>query len=147
MPSASSVVRTVKSIFPACRLFREDAAPSSSPPNNNNNNNNNNHPPLQDFTNMVIFCRKSPEPFTFRTPVEADFLDTQSRRHHLFPKHEIASGHFDGRKKGGEHDDDNEVGILKRGQTQVLEKWQKQSAVGHWWLMRTVLPHAVWENW
>ena len=134
MPSASSVIRTVKSVFPTCRLFREDAEPARpySPDTDT---------PTQDFTNMVMFCRKSLEPFTFRTPVEADFLETQSRRYSLLPQHEVESGYFGGRK------DERDVRILKRGQTQVLEKYQKQSAVGHWRLMRTVLPHAVWENW
>jgi hypothetical protein len=37
--------------------------------------------------------------------------------------------------------------IMKRGQEHALAKWQSRSAVGHWAVMRTVMPARVWENW
>jgi endonuclease I len=37
--------------------------------------------------------------------------------------------------------------VLRKGQTQALEQWQRKSAVGHWEVMRTVLPDGVWVNW
>ena len=134
MPSASLVVRTVKSVFPSCRLFREDAPPDgfSSPDSET---------PTEDFTNMVMFCRKSKRPFTFRTPVEADYLGSQARQLFLLPTHEIDPSYFE-RRKG-----DEEASILKKGHTGVLETYQQRSAVGHWRIMRTVLPDVVWESW
>ena len=134
MPSASLVVRTVKSVFPKCRLFREDALPNGfSAPDIET--------PTEDFTNMVMFCRKSKGAFTFRTPIEADYLGSQARQQFLLPLHEIDNSYFEGRKG------DKEVGILRKGHTKVLGNYQQSSAVGHWRIMRTVLPDVVWENW
>lgn len=95
----------------------------------------------RDFTNMVIFCRKSNEDFTFRNPIEADYLKSGARRHHLFPRHEIDAALFE---KGGEPGD---LEILKRGRTEKIQAFNKDSAVGHWRIMRTVLPDSLWENW
>ncbi len=90
---------------------------------------------------MVMFCRKNKGPFTFRNPAEADCLGSQARRYHLLPQHEISPSYFDNRVG------DEQLGILKRGQTQKLEALQRESAVGHWRIMRTVLPDTIWENW
>ena len=90
---------------------------------------------------MVMFCRKSNETFGFRDPVEADCLGSQARRYHLLPKHEIQASYFKGRNGDGE------LQVLKAGQTERLEADQKESAVGHWGIMRTVLPDVIWENW
>jgi hypothetical protein len=38
-------------------------------------------------------------------------------------------------------------GILTIATSEKLEKWQVKSALGHWYIMRTVLPAVVWENW
>ena len=89
---------------------------------------------------MVMFCRKEGL-FTFRSPVEADYLGSQARRYHLLPQYEIEASYFDHRATDGE------FGILKRGQTQKLETLQRESAIGHWKIMRTVLPDVIWENW
>lgn len=90
---------------------------------------------------MVIFCRKSNEEFTFRNPKEADFLKSGARRYHLLPQHEIDAEFFE---KGVEPGD---LKILKRGRTEEIEAFNKDSAVGHWRIMRTVLPDSLWENW
>ena len=90
---------------------------------------------------MVMFCRKMNESFTFRDPVEADCLGSQARRYHLLPQHEVDASYFNGRVSG------EEQGILRRGRTQELEAFQRESAVGHWRIMRTVLPDIVWESW
>lgn len=90
---------------------------------------------------MVIFCRKSSGQFSFRRPEEADFLGTHARKHHLWPQHEIDAGRFESPT------DDKRLKILARGRTKEIEKYQKEGAVDHWRLMRTVLPDAVWENW
>jgi hypothetical protein len=85
---------------------------------------------------MVFFCRKQNIPVTFRDPVPADFLGSGARRAFLLPKHEIMPEEFD-----------REGAVLRHGHTKELEKWQARSAIGHWRVMRTVLPDAVWENW
>ena len=128
------MVDTVKSVFPSCRFFREELPVEQIPGTNGT---------TKDFTNMVMFCHNSEEAFTFRNPVEADYLGSQARRFHLLPKHEIAYSFFAGRTGDG----DGKVKILRKGKTQALEVWQRESAVGHWGIMRTVLPDVIWENW
>ena len=127
LPIAASVVRTVESVFPKCRLYRESAPPTA--------------PEATDYTNMVLFCRQSPEAFTFRDPVEADFLGSPARRLHLKPQHQIPASYFKtGRRQKGE--------VLRRGQISLeMQRSTMASAAGHWYLMRTVLPDIVWEKW
>ncbi|KAL8730579.1 MAG: hypothetical protein Q9181_004618, partial [Wetmoreana brouardii] len=74
LPTASAVVRTVLSVFPFCRLFREDVRPTEET--------------ATDFANMVMFCRKAAGSFVFRQPTKADFLGSQAREYHLLPQHE-----------------------------------------------------------
>lgn len=88
---------------------------------------------------MVIFCKKAETPLTFRRPVEEDLLQSRARQAFLIPRYEIAPEAFVA--KG-----DEQV-ILKDGETAVLRKLQTQSAIGHWKIMRTVIPPKVWENW
>lgn len=122
-PSASLVYRTIASIFGTCRVFREEPAP-----NKENEG---------DFTNMVFFCRKpATQAVKFRKAVNADFLGSGLRKAYMVPKHEIAASEF---KTEGE--------ILTIKNAGLLQKYQVQSAVGHWKVMRTVLPDGVWENW
>ena len=90
---------------------------------------------------MVMFCRKSNETFTFKDPVEADYLGTQARRSHLLPKYEIDAANFE------KHFEQGNLEILKRGHTRKLEAFHKDSAVGHWSMMRDLIPAAIWENW
>ncbi|KAI9869700.1 MAG: hypothetical protein M1830_005204 [Pleopsidium flavum] len=130
LPSARLVIHTIKSIFPTCRIFRESAPLSSSTSDMGH-----------DFTNVVVFCTKTPHPFRFRPPGEADFLGSGARISYLLPQHEI-DGNILKRREGKE-----DLQVLRKGRTQMLNKWQKQSAVGHWGIMRTVLPNLIWENW
>jgi len=37
--------------------------------------------------------------------------------------------------------------VLRRGRTGMLDRQQRESALGHWAIMRRVLPGRVWENW
>jgi hypothetical protein len=138
LPAASHVLRTILAVFPSCRAFREDdpldplipKSPSSSP--------------SPDFTNLVVFCKRLPMPnlnspaITFRKPTEADFLGSGARKAFLVPKHELAltADYFE---LDGE--------VLRIGRTRQLGTWHRQSAIGHWKVMRTVMPSAVWENW
>ena len=126
LPSAGLVVRTIKGVFPSCRIFREDEPKIGEA--------------KTDFTNMVVFCKKTDMPVNFRTPTDADFLGSGARKAFLMPQHEITADHFEkpqGRSRG----------LIHKGETQYLRTWQAQSAVGHWAVMRTVLPDVVWENW
>lgn len=135
MPAASIIYKTITSVFPSCRVFREDEAPSATAALAAAAAEGKDQ--LEDFTNMVFFCKKQAgAPVTFRAPVEADFLGSAARREFLVPKHEIMPEVFD-----------SSVDVLKKGKTKELEKWQAQSAMGHWKVMRTVLPDAIWENW
>lgn len=120
------VVRTVLSVFPTCRLFREEEEAKQG-----------DHSPT-DFTNLVMFCRKTAGSFSFRRPTKQDFLDSQARQHHLFPRHEVNP-----RSLVERHGKD----VITKQNTRVLEKAQLDSALGHWEVMRSVLPDAVWENW
>ncbi|KAL4821187.1 S-adenosyl-L-methionine-dependent methyltransferase [Aspergillus spinulosporus] len=129
--STALSIRTIKSIFPTCRLFREDAAPEIGP----------------DFTNMVIFCTKSrAAPITFRDPVPEDFLGSRFRSRYLVPKHEVDAAQFD---NVGLEDGPQGHGrrILVDKEVGRLHKYQDRSALEHWGIMRTVLPDRVWEEW
>ncbi len=88
---------------------------------------------------MVIFCTKqAAKQLTFRKPVEADYLGSNARKMFLMPEHEIEDVFFE--EQGDES-------VLSRNETGRLTKWQRESAVGHWRVMRTVLPDEVWEKW
>ncbi|KIW96820.1 uncharacterized protein Z519_02211 [Cladophialophora bantiana CBS 173.52] len=123
MPTSSLIYRTIISVFPSCRVFREDEAPAPGVKRD-------------DFTNMVFFCRKRKGAIKFRRPVAADFLGSGARQEFLVPKHEIDQSEFN-----------TEGAVLRSGETKELEKWQAKSALGHWRVMRTVLPDVIWENW
>ena len=127
LPSAASVVHTVMSVFPNCRLFREVPAAAV--------------PGAKDYTNMVMFCKKSHAPLIFRDPVEDDFLGSPARRQYLKPQYETNSSYF---HRGSDRGRDR---ILKRGQEGNLRASQLDSAAGHWYVMRSVLPDLVWNNW
>ncbi|KAL8938639.1 MAG: hypothetical protein Q9216_003787 [Gyalolechia sp. 2 TL-2023] len=122
--SASMVVRTILSVFYSCRLFREEAEPLQDSET--------------DFTNLVLFCRKAGGSFSFRQPTKEDFLGSQARQYHLLPRHEVDQKYFT--KRAGKD-------IITKRSSRELEKAQYRSAVGHWKVMRSVLPDAVWENW
>ncbi|KAL2043795.1 hypothetical protein N7G274_003314 [Stereocaulon virgatum] len=126
LPSALSAITTAMFVFPSCRLFRETPLPI----------------PMgkEDYTNVVIFCRKSPGPFRFREAVESDFLGSPARRQHLVPQHEVDETFYGEISRGKDK-------IIRRGQTSGLEASQMRSAMGHWYVMRNVLPDVIWENW
>jgi len=88
---------------------------------------------------MVIFCTNKATEITFRKPVALDYLGSRARKEFLVPKHEIKSAYFVEREGDG--------GVLYKNDTARLTKWQQTSAVGHWNVMRTVLPDFVWEGW
>ena len=96
----------------------------------------------KDFTNLIMFCRKSKAAFGFRKPVQADFLGSQARKDVLVPEYEIQAGYFE-RTSGP----DLRPAVLRRGDTARLVGLQQRNALNHWHIMRTVIPGVVWENW
>lgn len=86
------------------------------------------HPPPQE--------QQHHNPLTFRDPVEADYLGSSARKSHLLPRHEVFPSEFD-----------LEGDVLSEKNLGVLERTQGSSAVGHWRVMRGVLPKEVWEGW
>lgn len=128
MPSASLVYRTVTNVFPACRVFREDEQVDESDKAVVDD--------AGEFTNMVFICKKDGQAPKFRKAVEADFLGSASRKSYMVPKHEVPAVTF---QQHGE--------LLTRANKKGLEKMQVESAIGHWKLMRKVMPAAIWENW
>jgi hypothetical protein len=125
------VVNTIKSVFPTCRLFREHPRNETDFAQTN-----------RDFTNMVIFCTKQRGNLSFRKPNQRDLLNSPSRQAFLPPQHEVKRSDFakSDESEGGD-------GILRRNATEGLAKWHEMSALGHWTVMRTVLPEVVWEAW
>lgn len=129
LPIAASVVSTILTVFPTCRIYRESApvGPGAA----------------DDFTNMVLFCRKSAnEPLTFRKPTSADFLGTGARKDFLLPHHEIDVSAF-----GIDPKAVNETTRINKKTIPTLARSQEKGRLGHWHVMRGVLPDAVWENW
>jgi len=88
---------------------------------------------------MVIFCTNAVDKVTFRKPTEADFLHSGARKVFLMPEHEVDEAIFIEVESDG--------GVLSRNDTERFKNWQQASALGHWAVMRTVLPDIVWENW
>lgn len=128
LPSPAVVVATVRAVFPSCRIFREHPRDEEALRKTGG-----------DFTNMVIFCTKlSGRPVEFRAAGEGDLLNSPSREQFLVPRHEVLEEDFV--VGAGE-------GVVKRNDTGKLERWHRTSAVGHWGVMRSVLPKEVWENW
>lgn len=128
MPSTSLIYRTITKVFPSCRVFREDEQVDDG-----------NKAVVDEegeFTNMVFICNKDDRPVKFRKAVEADFLGSASRRSYMVPKYEVSASKF------GDHGE-----VLTRANKKMLEKMQVASAIGHWKLLRKVMPAVVWENW
>ena len=121
------VIQTILAVFPSCRIFRESEPPTDEDVLKSG----------QDFTNVVIFCKKSDEPLKFRDPVAGDFLRSRARDLFLVPRHEVSLNDFKA----------EEAGLLMGNGTAGLEAGQGASAIGHWEVMRTVVPAAVWELW
>ncbi|SPO05056.1 related to spermine/spermidine synthase family protein [Cephalotrichum gorgonifer] len=128
LPTPKMVIQTILHVFPSCRIFRESEAPTEEAIREAG----------QDFTNVVIFCKKSEDPLTFRNPVAGDFLQSRARDMFLVPKHETFLSEFRS---------EEDVGLLMNNGTAELEGGQETSAVGHWEVMRTVVPPKVWELW
>nr|POF07056.1 putative polyamine aminopropyl transferase [Quercus suber] len=123
LPLTRHILHTIAVAFDhQCKAFR-DIPPPSTPDAS----------PGFDFLNMVVFCRNSPGPLSFRAPSPRDFLDSKSRKHYLLPRpdHELALPTHDA--------------VLRLGDEHKWAAQQLQSAKRHWHIMRGVLPDRVWE--
>ncbi|EQK98301.1 spermine/spermidine synthase [Ophiocordyceps sinensis CO18] len=127
LPAPGIVFRTIKHVFPTCRVFRE--VPRDEVAFSRGG---------VDFTNMVIFCTKTSAPLTFRMPTRADHFQSAIRQEFMRLQHEIPQAEL---LSAGD------AGILRNNDTSALVAWHDQSALGHWAIMRTVLPAWVWERW
>ncbi|KAG6010927.1 hypothetical protein E4U21_002597 [Claviceps maximensis] len=128
VPAPKIVYRTIKQVFPTCRIFREAPPDLESIKTDKG----------MDFTNMVIFCNKSPsEALRFRRPTAADCLQSSARQEFLLLSHEVDEGDMLG--EGAD--------VMRRNETFKVAKWHDKSALGHWSLMRSTIPAFVWEKW
>ncbi|OAA67347.1 Spermine synthase [Niveomyces insectorum RCEF 264] len=141
-----AVVHTIRTVFPNCRIFREHAREDTKM-----------DAELADFANVVIFCTKSgggtsndgasnnsddnnnnTTHLTFREPNESDFLNSIARRHFMVPKHEVHDTEFSSAEP---------VRPVRNNDTEQLARWHDESALGHWSVMRVVIPAKVWAMW
>lgn len=157
LPLTRLVLRTIHHVFDGqCKIFRDaPVAPRNKNAASKNGNVNANakrngssgdeeaDDQEQDFLNMVVFCRNSAGPISFRQPSEADFLGSLSRQHYMLPKAELEIPF----PQAEVIDGSGEVVILKSGDEASWYDQQLVSAKRHWGIMRTVLPAAVWESW
>ena len=132
-PNTVGVIDTIFDAFQGnCRVFREDEAPMTAK--------------SIDFTNLVTFCTKdssrrskrSHVDWRFREPVEADFLQSLSRRQNIPPRHEVDLPKLRQSHNLDENTEHRDESTWKR---------QRKSAEDHWHIMRQVLPGKVWELW
>lgn len=87
----------------------------------------------------MLFCTKSISEVTFRKPIKADYLGSRMREMTVMPKHEVDFKDIKLQESDG--------GVLFRNGTERFRRWQQTSAMGHWAVMRTVLPKEIWEDW
>jgi spermidine synthase len=131
--STRLVLNTIHTIFPACRLFRDQ--PKSETHKSGDS----------DFINMVVICVKNDhgkgkKAITFRQPEHKDYLGSIARQNFLLPKEELEVKYKYVKPEDGGR-------VMKRKDVGELEKFHREGAVSHWKIMRTVLPAGVWEMW
>ncbi|KAF1822063.1 S-adenosyl-L-methionine-dependent methyltransferase [Dissoconium aciculare CBS 342.82] len=146
LPLTGHVLGTIERVFDGrrnCRIFRDGPPPQKAPNSDRSE---------ADFTNMVIFCLNTasdtsefsssaaaaaPPSWDFRTPVEADYLNTHSRRQYLVPKAEYEMP----------FPETTSEKVLEVGEEALWAEQQLESARRHWALMRQVVPGVVWDLW
>ena len=130
-PLTAKVLNTIDFVFDGqCKIFR-DTLPAGEKAETN-----------EDFTNIIIFCRNSPGPITFRKPTKGDLLGSKSREHYMLPDPQLEipfSNAADRRDLKSES--------LQQGEEGRWSRQQADSAIKHWHVMRKVMPDPVWELW
>jgi hypothetical protein len=133
-PLTAKVLNTVDLVFNGqCKIFR-DTPPEGEKAETND-----------DFTNIIIFCRNTPGPIRFRNPTKADLLGSKSREQYMLPKPSLEipfplEGAADRRQR-------LQSEALQAGDEGQWSRQQADSAIKHWYVMRSVMPDAVWELW
>lgn len=135
-PLTKKVLNTIDVTFEGqCKIYR-DTPPETSETTDNKAE------VSQDFSNMVVFCRNSPGPVSFRKPIAADYLGSKSRQQYMLPKLGLEI-QFPRQSFNGWTQSD----VLKEGDEGSWSAQQTESAIKHWYIMRKVLPDVVWELW
>ncbi|KAI0375810.1 S-adenosyl-L-methionine-dependent methyltransferase [Pilatotrama ljubarskyi] len=127
--SGKAIVSTLQASFPRCRGFYDSLEPS--------------HNVTSEFLNWVFFCTLSSDPLEFRRPVNADYLGSYLRRHvftHLHEREANVSAVV------AEIPRDKREQYVLKDAANPLGDWQQKEAVGHWKIMRGVLPDVFWET-
>ncbi|KAM0718575.1 hypothetical protein Q7P37_005645 [Cladosporium fusiforme] len=132
LPLTSKVLNTIDLAFDRnCALYRDSAPPSDSESTPETEKDG------DKFANYILFCRNTPGAVSFRQPTKADYLDSISRKQHLFPRPEYAVEFpLRNSERAGEVLENAELGQWKRE--------QEESAGRHWGIMRVVLPGRIW---
>jgi hypothetical protein len=135
LPLTAKVLNTIDLAFDRnCALYR-DSLPEEDPAEGSSST----------FANYILFCRNAPGgSLAFREPDKGDYLESLSRRQHLFPRAEYKVG-FPLRGAAGEGKVEADL-VLTEEEVRG-GKWkreQEESAGRHWGIMRVVLPGWVW---
>lgn len=133
--STRLVLNTINTAFDhQCRMFRDQPPSETSSKEGETDS---------DFLNMVVFCTKAKgQEIHFRRPTKADFLESRSRQHYLYPRPELELKFPTEKEMQAE-----KLQVLTTGDLKALERTQFDSAKRHWAIMRKVVPDFVWENW
>ncbi|KAI0750969.1 S-adenosyl-L-methionine-dependent methyltransferase [Daedaleopsis nitida] len=127
--SAKAVILTLRSVFPQCRALYDSL---ESPDNIDD-----------EFVNWVFFCTPSSEPFKFRKAITSEYLGSHLRRHVLSS---IGEREVDISTVGADLEDDKKERYILKDMANPLSEWQNKEAIGHWKIMRSVLPKVFWET-
>ncbi|KAK4544771.1 hypothetical protein LTR36_004020 [Oleoguttula mirabilis] len=151
-PLTARALNTISQTFAGqCKLFRD--APPPPPPERSAQAATNTtgskaaaEEAAEDFLNLVVFCRNTPGPISFRKPTSKDFLGSKSRAHYLLPRADYEMA-FPSVGDNTTTEAEQRDAILRKGEEGQWRKQQEESAIRHWHIMRKVLPAAVWELW
>ncbi|WVO22090.1 uncharacterized protein IAS62_003415 [Cryptococcus decagattii] len=125
--ASKAVLVTLTSVFPQCRAFGDGFENNQGP---------------NDITNMVVFCTKTHSPIlTFRRPRSSDVHRSPLRSHvfSTFLPNEIQLDSII-----SEEDYRDPLMTLRRGHTERLDYWQKETAIATWRAMQKILTPEMW---
>ncbi|KAH9938638.1 uncharacterized protein B0H18DRAFT_1112769 [Fomitopsis serialis] len=133
-PSSRAIVVTLESMFGHCRAFCDEMDPYEQP---------------QPYHNWLLVCSKSPNtPLTFRAPTSADFLGSPQRANVLstLSRREVDLQHVRDAIATLDEKKREEYLLMDAKIAGTISKWQEKDALGHWRIMRNVLPDIFWET-
>ncbi|WVO16164.1 hypothetical protein L204_103834 [Cryptococcus depauperatus] len=125
--ASRAVLVTLLSVFPQCRAFGDGFETNQG---------------SNEVTNMVVFCTKIYSPLlSFRPPRSSDVRRSPLRSHvfSTFLAHEIQLDEII-----SEGDMDNPDMLLRRGNVEKLNKWQRTTAIATWKAMQKILTPEMW---